>query len=352
MSGAAGRGRPLIFLGLLLGSWTLARAALWESPWPEAAPPVTAIASSASRQGSAPPVPVVRSDPRAAHALLAPPAMLQAVPTPRFVRPAGTEPFAAAPSGILLAAIAGYSLPPIPSSAGEAAARRRDELHAVQRGKPSRWRFDTWLFLREGSGAAAAAARTPLYGASQVGAVAAFRLAPTSPRQPEAYARLSKALIEGGESEAALGLRLDPVSVLPITLHAEARVTERDGRFELRPSAFVTAGFEERALPGGMALRGYGQAGYVGGRHASGFADGMIAADRALAEVGTAELRLGAGAWGGAQRGTARLDVGPTVSLALPVAGAPVRLSADYRIRVAGDAAPGGGAALTLSTGF
>ena len=42
----------------------------------------------------------------------------------------------------------------------------------------------------------------------------------------------------------------------------------------------------------------------------------------------------------------------PSASIALRLAESPARLSADYRFRVAGDARPGSGAALTLSAGF
>ncbi|NCU12812.1 MAG: hypothetical protein GXC70_11780, partial [Sphingomonadaceae bacterium] len=68
--------------------------------------------------------------------------------------------------------------------------------------------------------------------------------------------------------------------------------------------------------------------------------------------AGKAELRLGAGAWGGAQDGARRVDVGPTATLDFPVGPVNTRLSADYRFRLAGTAAPGSGAAVTFSAGF
>ncbi|WP_155805917.1 hypothetical protein [Erythrobacter litoralis] len=63
-------------------------------------------------------------------------------------------------------------------------------------------------------------------------------------------------------------------------------------------------------------------------------------------------LQVGAGVWGGAQEGASRLDVGPTVAADLTVAKVPLRLSLDYHKRVAGNAQPGNGVALTLSSGF
>ena len=54
-------------------------------------------------------------------------------------------------------------------------------------------------------------------------------------------------------------------------------------------------------------------------------------------------VEIGGGAWGAAQPGAARLDAGPQSSYRLPVRRANLRLAADWRFRVAGDAAPGSG---------
>ena len=62
--------------------------------------------------------------------------------------------------------------------------------------------------------------------------------------------------------------------------------------------------------------------------------------------------RLGGGAWGGAQQGAARLDIGPSLTVDLRLGAAPARIEADYRWRVAGNAEPGNGGVVTLSTGF
>jgi hypothetical protein len=97
----------------------------------------------------------------------------------------------------------------------------------------------------------------------------------------------------------------------------------------------------------------YGQAGYVGGNFASAFADGQVRVDRRVLQLGRGELRAGGGAWGGAQKGASRLDVGPTATLGMPVGdSAGARLGLDWRFRVAGNATPTSGPALTLSAGF
>jgi hypothetical protein len=61
---------------------------------------------------------------------------------------------------------------------------------------------------------------------------------------------------------------------------------------------------------------------------------------------------IGAGAWGGAQPGASRLDAGPTLSWRLPAARAHLRIEAGWRFRLAGEAAPGSGPALTLLADF
>ena len=121
---------------------------------------------------------------------------------------------------------------------------------------------------------------------------------------------------------------------------------------EARPAAFVAAGFDEEIEGHGIATRGYAQAGYVGGRDATGFVDGSIVAEAQVLASSEPRLKAGAGAWGGVQRGAGRFDVGPTVSLDLRLGSTSARLSADYRLRIAGNAVPAAGAAVTLSAGF
>jgi hypothetical protein len=85
----------------------------------------------------------------------------------------------------------------------------------------------------------------------------------------------------------------------------------------------------------------------VGAEERDLFADGAI---RASTPIGPVEI--GAGAWGGAQPGAARLDIGPQASVRIPVGKIAIRASAEWRVRVAGDAHPGSGPAFTLSTDF
>lgn len=107
-------------------------------------------------------------------------------------------------------------------------------------------------------------------------------------------------------------------------------------------------GVSDRSLLGALRLDVYGQAGIVGARARDRFADGAVRIGLPVDR----RLRVGGGIWGAAQPGAARLDVGPHVSLRLPAERAQIWIAADWRVRIAGDAEPGSGPALTLATDF
>lgn len=216
-----------------------------------------------------------------------------------------------------------------------------------------RFSLDTWAFLREGAQRQRALGPRPAsLGASQIGVVGRYALAPAHSLRPAAFVRVSRALVADGESEAAAGVLMRPAGDLPVAAHAEVRLTRQNGELEVRPAAFLTAGMDGQELAAGLEARGYAQAGYVGGKHATAFADGHLVAEKPVAETPLGSVRVGGGVWGGAQKGAARLDLGPSASLEAKVAEAPIRLEASYRVRAAGEAEPGSGFALTLSTGF
>lgn len=156
--------------------------------------------------------------------------------------------------------------------------------------------------------------------------------------------RLTAALADGRarQAEAALGVGLRPVRSVPIEVVAERRVAlSSDGRdaWQLRG---VGGGQVERA---GWKLEGYGQAGVAGAHSRDLFADGEARVSRAL----FGSLRAGALVAGAAQPGAARVDMGPHLRIDLPGRTA---LLASYRVRVAGNAAPGSGPAITLAASF
>ena len=205
-----------------------------------------------------------------------------------------------------------------------------------------RWSLSAWAFYRPqarvqpGSG---------LYGGSQIGVRAAYALG----NGWQAYGRLSATPVMRDSGEAAVGLAIRPVGRVPLTLAIERRARiAGDGRNAF--AAYVTGGVSDLAAPAQFRIDAYGAAGVVGASRRDGFAEGAFTARRRLARLGSMQLSAGAGVWGGTQTGTSRIDTGPSVALRWD--GAPVRLSFDWRQRVAGNAAPSSGPAITLSADF
>ena len=390
------RGQPLLVYGLLIAGWIVVRTGFWDSPLPERTAQRDSVPTLAAKEdlhSPARPQHETRAmagydlqaqsatDLPSGHALLpelnpverGPLAPVDRAPLAPQAPVAGSsmkqgktsqQPFAAGEvaAGHQLLWLAAMARLPVPRDVAAAAGAQRQAVPnswlplARQRGQ-RRWSLDAWVFLREGSGAApVAAGLQPSYGKSQQGAVVRYRLADAGGRAPTLYARYTRALAGARETDVAAGLSAKPFAGFPLTAHAEIRATRVAGSTELRPAAFVTTGVH-RDVPLGFQVRGYAQAGWVGGDYATAFVDGQIVADREVAafdlgKTRDGSLRVGGGAWGGAQRNAERLDAGPSASLVVPVADAPVRLSVDYRFRILGDAEPDSGVAVTLSTGF
>jgi len=324
---------PLRFLAAAVAGWALLRAALLVPDGREAqsrpalrprpapaAPLVPTLPAIAARKALPAPIAAPRRESRA---VLAAPALHRSVPMPAAAIPAK-------PAGTARAS------PPGPSHRlgppGLEPARRED-----------RWSASAWLLARRERGGPALAPGGTL-GGSQAGARFLYRLGGGA-RRLALSARLYAPLRRAGGAEAAAGIDWRPLARLPLHLLAERRqALGADGR-----SAFALTlyGGHSARLPGGLRLDAYGQAGLVGLRSRDPFADGAV---RLAVPLGPVEI--GGGAWGAAQPGAARLDVGPLVALPLRVRGAGMRLSADWRFRAAGDAAPDSGPALTLASDF
>ncbi|WP_286773755.1 MULTISPECIES: hypothetical protein [unclassified Sphingomonas] len=185
----------------------------------------------------------------------------------------------------------------------------------------------------------------PQLGGSQAGARVTYTLGEA--RRVAIAARVSTALTMR-QSEAAIGLDWRPTRH-PIHLFAEQRIAianARDG-----PTIGVIAGLPQTRLAAGFALEGYGQAGVIARGGGEGFVDAAARAMRPVARVGGARVELGAGLWGGAQRGAARLDIGPAAGVILPTP-RPLRITLEWRQRIAGAARPGAGVALSLGADF
>ena len=338
------RSPPLRFLAVVLGGWAAVRTAIVAPPW--SAPPADAAAARPSSASVAPAAPrEVRSNP--------PPAVAAPVHSAAAVRASPRAKPASRPQPGLAerlptaapAANAGWRLvenrgapDPPPSPPGFA-----EPQSAPAQAPAGRWSLSAWSFLRRGEEAALAAGG--LLGGSQAGARVTYRLNRDRARPLALSVRLSAPLRRAAGAEAALGLDWRASPRLPVHLLLERRqALGREGRSALGLTAYGAIG---DARLGRFRIDAYAQAGIVGARSLDPFGDGSVRLSLPLRRG-----RVGVGAWGGAQPGAARLDLGPQATLRLPVAGRAVTIAADWRVRVAGNAEPGSGPTLTLATDF
>lgn len=381
------RGSPLAVLALLLAGWCGARMMWWDYPL---AGPANAEAAKAIALPQAPDaaIPAALAPfaryvpvPDPAAAFIAPPQVAQAdagagggrwqaagrrsvmaaarTPDPVTVWLPGILPYPTMPVGAPsrwadaegVGGRAGGQVAPAPFVPPAAPVA----LAAAPQG---RWSLDGWTFWRQGSDSAnVSQGRVPIYGASQAGAVLQFRIAPASGHDPRVYLRAYSAQVQGGESEAALGLSARPFAKVPLRVAGEARYTSAALFTAVRPAGYVVTELPPLRLPLGMTGEAYAQAGWVGGPGATWFADGQASAVRPVSFVnrltGNAlRMSIGAGIWAGAQKDAQRLDIGPTLRFDTKVGKVPTRVGVDWRHRVAGDASPGSGVAVTVSTAF
>ncbi len=376
----AARGQPLLVLVLILSTWVGARFAIVtgadEAPAPPAVLAERVAPASIPSPALAPAAPTaqVAAEPVAggsgrtggerAGAVWPSPPPSAVIPAPLVRPPSGEAPLEpVARQGVPVRVAAGHqllwmaavSLLPSPQEATAFAAQQRRPMALAPAPAAPRWSADGWVLWRRGGAGTTGAGFAPsTYGASQAGAVVRYRLTPDSGhRRPMLYLRGTTALERPRGEEVAFGIAARPLAQVPITALVEARATRFAGGTKLRPAAALVTEISPFQLPARARGELYIQAGYVGGAGATGFVDGSLRVDRPLVALGKAELRAGGGVWGGAQKGATRLDLGPGVTLGVPLGDkASARVAADWRFRVAGSAAPASGPAVTLSAGF
>jgi hypothetical protein len=163
--------------------------------------------------------------------------------------------------------------------------------------------------------------------------------------------RVSAPLDQRLGREAGLGLAVRPIKQVPMELILERRVAlGHGGRNAL--AVIAAGGFDDKPLIRKMTVSGYAQTGMVGFAQNDGFIDGAFRAERALLDHSNGSIRLGAGLWGAAQPNVARIDAGPILAVKQRLGAANFRISAEYRWRLAGQARPASGPALTIGTDF
>jgi hypothetical protein len=360
-----GAGRPLRFLLLVGVGWTTLRVvALWQETGslprairdavPLVAPVQRALASTslpsmnrvvphantASRVSAGEPR-VSLLVPKASPILpaAAPSIIAAAEPVTR------SSPFPA-PTGAASASVVQLALtgsPQIASAAGaEPQAQTQLPRALAQVERTNRLTGSGWLIARGGRGLGASAT-APQLGGAQGG----VRLDYAIGHGLAATGRVA-APAAGAGREVSLGVAWRPAGV-PLRFVAEQRVAIDGGRSG--PSLGVSGGVFTR-LPARFRLESYAQAGLIARDGLERYADGIVRVARPIASPGAVSLDLGVGAWGGAQRGVARLDVGPSAGLAVPLADRTIRVALDWRQRVAGQARPGSGPALSIGSDF
>lgn len=320
-------GRPLRFLTLTLGGWVAIRTLALlptTAPLPALfdviAPPAVVMLSAPSPQGR--PVSVGR--------------IVQAI-EPAHARP-GRSALPGSPSRPPAMAASPPDPAPVPPQAS-----LPPPLVPTPRGTGrSRLSGSAWLLVRGGPAGSLDGGQL---GASQAGIRLTYAL--DAARRLALSARLS-APIRGRGREAALGLEWQPTR-LPIRVIAEHRVSLDGGRGG--PTMGVIGGYGPADIAPGVRLEAYGQAGAIARDGVETFIDTAARVTHPV-DIGQDRIDLGLGAWGSAQRGARRLDIGPTLGIAVPVAGKAIRLNLDWRQRIGGDARPGSGPALSIGSDF
>ncbi len=212
---------------------------------------------------------------------------------------------------------------------------------AALKARVDRLQLSAWALLRGRPGPASLAAGGTL-GGSQAGARLTYYVTPLLAASLRSSAPVGGA--RGGE--IAAGLRVTPFRSIPISLTAERRqAIGRTGGGRSAFAMFIEGGVYQRPMPWGFELDAYAQAGVVGARRRDLFADGAFTMTRPL----FGRFSAGFGLWGGVQPGIYRVDAGPRVSMRVRNN---MRVHLDWRQRLAGNAEPGSGPALTLAANF
>ena len=238
-----------------------------------------------------------------------------------------------------LGAIAGISRPAprsvavLPGQSAPIDPRRIDRLQLTM-----------WALLRQqqaGVISSSSLASGGQLGASQAGA----RLTYAFTRQVAASLRTSTEVGRRG-GEVAGGIRVQPLVSLPIWITAERR--QQLGLYGGGRSAFALffeGGVYQRPMPWQFNLDAYLEGGIVGLHSRDKFIDGALTLTRPVYR----NFSAGVGVWGGAQPGLYRLDVGPRITMQVR---RNVKVHLDWRQRLAGNAQPGSGPAITLAGDF
>ncbi|MEO5577546.1 MAG: hypothetical protein ABIR25_00660 [Sphingomicrobium sp.] len=253
-------------------------------------------------------------------------------PQPLYYVPLSPEPWPNTPA---------VSTPAMRSTSGSGAA-----LPTTPARPPrfDRLQLTAWALLR-GTGYGTVPSTSLASGGTLGGSQAGARLSYRFSHAWAASLRASSSVGGVRGAEVAGGIRWQPLRSIPIAFTAERR--EGIGQFGGRSAfaLFAEGGIYHRALFNKVYLDGYIQGGVVGFNHRDLFVDGGATLTRPIWR----NISGGFGLWGAAQPGLYRLDVGPRISMQVRRG---IKVHADYRQRLIGNAAPPSGPAVTLAADF
>jgi hypothetical protein len=363
------RGRPFMLLAILLGSWVVARAAIYKI----VAGPIADMASAPTVTVAAISIPILelieagRVPFANTYYPVADTSRDAAAPFPHSKQSKSTA-IANVPrlTSVLAARdipaiwLLGPSLSTAPQSPATSLFSPEQEhakslalnLDSTLRPSPlSRHSIYAYSFWRSGQDGQAQTFGEQ-YGASQTALIGTYRLGEKANMVALLW-RVSYVPSAPSQSELALGVRWRPLAAIPVTLTAERR-TQADGKG--RFSAYFAGSMDNVALPAGFKLASYGQLGLTESvlKPTKGqiFYDAQLKIDKEVTRSAIFDGAIGGGAWAGGQKDIARLDIGPTVRASINLGNSRLRIDADWRFRIKGNARPGDGPALTLSTNF
>ena len=217
----------------------------------------------------------------------------------------------------------------VPGPAGAPVAKRFDRLQ-----------LSAWALLR-GSWGPGALATGGTLGGSQVGGRLTYSFSPAL-----AGSLRSSSSVGGVRyAEVAAGVRWKPLAEIPVALNLERRFALNRWGGRNAFALFAEGGLYQTPVLGIGNLDLYAQGGVVGLKSRDLFFDAGATFTRPVWR----RFSAGLGVWGGMQPGLYRVDAGPRLSYDV---GRGIRLHADYRQRLAGEAMPASGPALTIAGDF
>jgi hypothetical protein len=203
-----------------------------------------------------------------------------------------------------------------------------------------RLQLSAWALLRGSPGPGALATGGTL-GGSQVGARLNYQFSPSL----AASFRSSSSVGGVRYAEVAAGVRWKPLASVPIAFNFERRFALNRWGGRNAFAVFAEGGLYQTPILGIANLDLYAQGGVVGAKSRDLFFDGGAAFTRPVWK----NFSAGFGVWGGLQPALYRVDAGPRLTMEVRRG---IKLHADYRQRLAGEAAPASGPALTIAGDF